>query len=93
MPESDKRRLTVRRIVLLIAVAAAMMATPGTAFAQGAQGNPSCFDDSASAAPGPQAAPGPVIGDTARVLAQSGILDEFTPVGIQALQELKVCER
>lgn len=83
----------MRRIVLLIVVAAVMTALPGTAFAQGAQGNPSCFDDSASAAPGPQAVPGRLIGETARGLAQSGILDEFTPVGILALQELKVCER
>ncbi len=66
----------MRRIILLIAVAAVMAATmalSGTAFAEPPpQANPSCFGASASALPEGQLIPGPFIGETASGLAGTG---------------------
>jgi hypothetical protein len=77
----------MRRTIVLITVAAVMLTTMAlsgaSAFAQ------SCFGASASLAPGPQLVPGPLIGETASGLAQSGATGEFAPVGVQALQQVR----
>ncbi len=79
----------MRRTIVLITVAAVMLTTmalsAGSAFAQ------SCFGASASFLSGPQLVPGPLIGETATVLAQSGATGEFAPVGVQTLQQVRPC--
>ncbi len=76
-------------VVTFAAVAAVMIATTGTA---SAQGNPSCFGQFArtdAGVPGDTGGPGFVVGDTASSLGKAGATDDIASTLIKTLQDAR----